>query len=185
MGTDPTASAEFRELYHATFDAVRRFCLRRLPAADVNDAVSEVYLVAWRRFDEVPSDREPLPWLYGVARNVVRHVDRSNRRRHRLAAKVLRQPTITAPSADVVVVRRAEDEESLRALSELSETDREVVLLRAWEGLSAPEIAAALGISRSAAEKRLSRASRRLERLIGDRRSTTTPRPMPAREETR
>lgn len=185
MGTDPTASAEFRQLYNATFDAVRRFCLRRLPASDVNDALSEVYLVAWRRFDEVPSDDKALPWLYAVARNVVRHIDRSNRRRHRLTAKALRQPTVTVPSTDVVVVRRAEDEESLRALNELSATDREVVLLRAWEGLSAPEIATALGISRAATEKRLSRATHRLERLIGEGRAPTAKRSMTAQEETR
>ena len=92
MGTDPATDFRFREVYDLTFDDVRRFCLRRLPPRDVNDAVSEIYLVAWRRLDQVPAGGEALPWLYGVARNVVRRTQRSSRRRSRLNAKAANQP---------------------------------------------------------------------------------------------
>lgn len=166
MGTDPAVDAAFREMYHATFDDVRRFCLRRLPVSDVNDAVSEVYLVAWQKVEAIPQGPEALPWLYGVARNVVRHAERASRRRLRLAAKAVREPTGTVPDLEVQVVRRSEDEELAAAIEGLSGSDREVIRLRAWEGLTAPEIADALGCSVAAAEKRIARAFGRLEKAL-------------------
>lgn len=174
MGTDPIAGAAFRKVFDATFDDVRRFCLRRVPLADVNDAVSEVYLVAWRKADEMPVGSETLPWLYGVARNVVRHVERGNRRRFRLDAMAMREPAAAAEGPEIQVIRRSEDAELAAAIRRLSESDQEVIRLRAWEELSAPAIAQVLGCSVAAAEKRVTRAFKRLERTLGARNGVMT-----------
>jgi hypothetical protein len=56
--------------------------------ADVNDATAEVFLVAWKKLGLVPAGDETLPWLYGVARNVVRNADRSSRRSGRLVGRL-------------------------------------------------------------------------------------------------
>jgi RNA polymerase sigma-70 factor (ECF subfamily) len=61
------------------------------------------------------------------------------------------------------VVRRSESRRVLNALDGLRPADREVLRLRAWEGLSATQIAAVLGLSPHAAEKRLTRAMKRLK----------------------
>jgi RNA polymerase sigma factor (sigma-70 family) len=167
VGAESSTEALFREVYDATFDDVRRFCLRRLRAEDVNDAVAEVYVVAWKRPDMLRSGEEVLPWLYGVARNVVRHTHRGNMRRFRLHAKALREPTAVVAGPEVQVVRSFGDEALAAALRRLSESDQEVVRLRAWENLTAPAIAAVLGCSVSAAEKRVSRAFKRLEKHVG------------------
>jgi RNA polymerase sigma-70 factor (ECF subfamily) len=156
----------FRAVYDVTFEAVRRFCMRRLPVSDVNDAVSEVYLIAWRRVDRLPEGTDALPWLYGVARNVVRHVERANRRRFRLNAKAMREPVGSAPDPEVVLVRRAEEEQLATAIARLSVNDQEVIRLRSWEDLTAPAMAEVLGCSVSAAEKRITRAFQRLEKLF-------------------
>lgn len=166
MRTDPQTDTAFRSAYDATFADVRRFCLRRLPVSDVNDAVSEVYLIAWRKIDQIPQGPEALPWLYGVARNVVRHVERANRRRRRLAVKATREPVGSVPDPEVVLVRRAEDEQLAEAIARLSVNDQEVIRLRSWEELTAPAIADVLGCSVSAAEKRIARAFQRLEKLV-------------------
>ena len=84
--------ADFKVLYDRHFDAVARYCLRRLPEHIAQDATSEVFLTAWRRFDSIPPDDEALPWLYGVARNVVRNTSRSQRRSMRLSSKFKAQP---------------------------------------------------------------------------------------------
>ena len=163
MGTDPATNVRFREVYDSSFDDVRRFCLRRLPPADVNDAVSEVYLVAWRRLEQVPAGVEALPWLYAVARNVVRRTQRSSRRRIRLVAKAATQPETNVSDPQEGYTRGSMTTTVVRALEQLSDSDQEIVRLRAWEELTAPAIATTLGCSVAAAEKRIARAFSRLE----------------------
>lgn len=151
-------------MYVLHFDSVARYCLRRLPEHSAHDAVSEVFLTAWRRFDSMPLGGERLPWLYGVAKNVVRNSDRSRRRSRRLSAKVEAQPRYLAPSADVQVIRNEQDDELVAALMTLKPDDREILRLRAYEDLSLKQISIALGCSEEAAKKRVSRALARLRK---------------------
>ena len=71
-GMDPGASGRqerFRRLYAAEVDALLGFALRRADRAeDAADVVAETFRVAWRRFDDVPSQPQARLWLYGVAR---------------------------------------------------------------------------------------------------------------------
>ena len=64
------------------------------------------------------------------------------------------------------MVRRVEELEAIRALDHLRPADREVLMLSAWEDLTGPEIARALGLSVSAAEQRLRRAKHRFARAL-------------------
>ncbi len=164
VGQSPTTDTKFRRIFDEHFEAITRYCLRRLPSADVNDAAAEVFLVAWKKLDRVPTGDETLPWLYGVARNVVRNADRSSRRSGRLAGKLGGLAPQAAPGPDVQVVRRHEDDALLRALASLKVEDQEVLRLRAYEGMAAPQIALVLGCSTEAAKKRISRALGRLRK---------------------
>lgn len=177
MAQSPSHDAKFRGIFDAHFADVQRYCVRRLSTADANDATSEVFLVAWRRLDSVPDGDETLPWLIGVARNVVRNVERSNRRSVRLASKVSDLPTETVPGPETQVVMGSQFEEVQDALAGLSDDDREVIRLRAWEELTAPQIATVFGCSTSAAEKRIARAWSRLSAAV-DRNRTVRPREM-------
>ena len=160
---NPT-EAEFKVMYDRHFDAVARYCLRRLPEPAAQDAVSEVFLAAWRRFDSMPSGDEGLPWLYAVARNVVRNANRSQRRSLRLFAKVKRQPSYPEPSPELQIVRNEQDSELVAALGSLKPDDQEVLRLRAYEGLTLKQISLAIGCSEEAAKKRVARALERLRK---------------------
>jgi RNA polymerase sigma-70 factor, ECF subfamily len=149
----PTArETRFNQLYEEHFDAVRAYAWRRDPDTS-DDVVAETFLVAWRRLDEVPSDAAP--WLFGVARNVRLNLLRGDRRREALADRLRTAASAQAEPTD-------ERGALAGALASLSERDREVILLTAWEGLDHGEIAAVLGCSRTAARVRLHRARRRL-----------------------
>jgi RNA polymerase sigma-70 factor (ECF subfamily) len=156
--------AEFKVMYDLYFDSVARYCLRRLPEHSAQDAVSDVFLTAWRRFDSVPPGDQSLPWLYGVAKNVVRNIDRSGRRSKRLSAKVKALAHYPEPSPDVQVIRKEQDDELVAALLTLKADDQEVLKLRAYEGLSVKQISIAIGCSEEAAKKRVSRALSRLRK---------------------
>ena len=166
MAQSPSNDAKFRGIFDAHFVEVQRYCVRRLSAVDANDATSEVFLVAWRRIEAVPDGDEALPWLIGVARNVVRNAVRSTIRSVRLASKVSDHTTWEQPGPETQVVMGTQFEEVQAALSTLSDDDQEVIRLRTWEELTAPQIATVFGCSTSAAEKRITRAWSRLSKAV-------------------
>lgn len=161
-------------LFETYFEDLRAYCLRRLAPADANDAVAEVFMIAWRRRDDIPEGEGARMWLYGVARNVVGHARRSAARRVRLHTRLAGLGNEDPVSPEVQVVQRSEDVEVLEALSRLRDHDQEVLRLRVWEELTAPQIAQVLSISTAAAEKRIGRAFRRLERALPTAQSSTT-----------
>lgn len=151
----PMSSNEerFNRLHDEHFESIRRYAWRREPAL-ADDIVSETFLVAWRRLDDVPDDAGP--WLFGVARNVRLNLQRSARRQHAVAQRL----TVAEPSSEPP--EQAESAANVRrALAALPERDREVLLLHAWEGLDRRQIAVVLGCSLSNASVRLHRARRR------------------------
>jgi RNA polymerase sigma-70 factor (ECF subfamily) len=153
---------DFDALYAAHRDDVWRY-LRRRSASEPEDLTTEVFLVAWRRRSELPA--APLPWLYGVARKVLANHRRGGMRRDALAERAGAHATLAAPDpAEAFGVR----DELARALAELNDRDRELVLLVAWEGLSLAEAAAALGCRSGTAAVRLHRARRRLHTALRD-----------------
>jgi RNA polymerase sigma factor (sigma-70 family) len=147
-------------------DAVWGYCYRRLPRDDVQDAVAEVFLVAWRRIDQAPDGDETLLWLYGVARNVVRNFHRSSVRRQRLRVKAGAFHQADNSTPEMQVIRRAEDRELLAAVNQLKPMDQELLRLRTWEELSHAEIASVVGMSTRSVESRLARVRKRLGALL-------------------
>lgn len=162
MTKSPSQQLKFRGVFDTHRGAVWSYCYRRLDRDDVPDAVGDVFLVAWRKIDQCPDGPEALPWLYGVARNVVRNASRSSRRRVRLGSKLgsLGVPPVEPP--EVQVIRRAEDQVLLDAVARLAPSERELLRLRAWEGLSYGEIAAVVGLSARATESRITRTRKKL-----------------------
>jgi RNA polymerase sigma-70 factor (ECF subfamily) len=144
------AETRFHAIYERHREDVTMYVRRRVAADSVEDLVAETFLVCWRKLDEVP--REPLPWLYAVARKTL-----ANHRR--AAARDV--PYLLAPAEDAFEAI-ADDEVLRRAFRRLSETDREVLRLVAWEQLPLRAAAAVLGCSHVACRVRFHRAKRRL-----------------------
>ena len=147
---------------------VVRYARRRVGPEMAGDVAAEVFVVAWRRVDDLMSADNQLAWLYGVARLTVANTMRSERRRSALqqrAAAVTRPDEAAEPSGRT---------ETLAALSRLAPKDQEVLRLVAWEGLKGKDLAVALGTSEAAARSRLHRARHRFERVLEAERALTT-----------
>ena len=157
----------FEALYRAHAHDVHGYCLRRTSSEEAKDATSEVFVVAWRRFDDVPQGDEALPWLYAVARNVLANRARSFRRRDRLATKAAAHHDATVPGPETQIVRNEQHDELLRALSKLSEKDQEILRLVEWEGLGRDKVAEMFFVSRAAIDKRIGRAYKKMAHTLG------------------
>lgn len=153
---DDDRRARFEALWREHHGALWAYGRRR-GEPDPDDLAAECFAVAWRRLDEAPADA--LPWLLAIGRRVLWNRQRSERRRGRLLARLGSEPHATAPDPAELV---GSDRGLHRAFSALSAADREVLVLAAWEGLGAGQIAVALGIPAPIASARLHRARRRL-----------------------
>ena len=158
--------ATFEAIYAEHVRDILAYCLRRTSSADAHDATAEVFAVAWRRSVELPAGGETLPWLYGVAANVLKNQSRSNRRARNLAGKIGSQAEPYQPGPESQLVRRAEYEEVHRAIESLKPKYREVIKLVEWEELPRDQVAELLSISRSTVDQRLHRAYQQLERRL-------------------
>jgi len=162
----------FDPLFQAHYQAIYRYCVRRLGPSEAEDATADVFAVAWRRLDELPPGAAGRAWLFGVAHRVVGNRYRSRRRQLTLSARL---GAMTTDRTRQEALEPAPDpgvELLLVALDGLSATDRELLRLSSWDDLSRDEIASVLGIKQNAVDQRLYRARSRLkvrfERLAND-----------------
>jgi RNA polymerase sigma-70 factor, ECF subfamily len=138
----------FEQIYADHREAVRAYVRRRTSDALVDDVVSETFLVCLRRIDQVPP--QALPWLYGVARKTLANERRKQARTAQSHALPVGAPGLVG------------DGMLATAFNALSERDREVLRLVAWEGLSLNDAATVLGCSGVACRVRFHRAKTRL-----------------------
>lgn len=173
------AEQRFNELFVSHHVDIFRYCLRRLDQSEAEDATAEVFAVAWRRLDQIPDTDLARAWLLAAAYRVVGNQYRGRARRGRLSARLSGLRPEHPETADVAVIRREEDDAVRRALQSLGETDRELLRLVSWDGLSHREIGEVLGIKEDTVSKRVSRAQTRLRlqfELLGQAPSSTKPR---------
>jgi RNA polymerase sigma-70 factor, ECF subfamily len=164
FGSADTPEARFEALYAEYYGHVLGYVLRRAPAAIAADVVADVFLVAWRRLEQVPD--EPLPWLLGVARKTLANERRGGRRR---AAVVDALKETSSDDGGTDIPLNLDLQALVEAVDRLDESDRELLRLIGWEGLTAREAAKVLGISHAACRVRLYRMRRRLSREITGR----------------
>jgi RNA polymerase sigma-70 factor (ECF subfamily) len=154
---DDRRRRRFDALFAAYSSDIVAYCgWRAASASDAQDAVAEVFLTAWRRFDALPQGDDARVWLYATARRVLANQRRSTRRREALRERLEREPAPSVadpPDAEETLVRAA--------LMQLGHLDREVLLLAEWENLTPAEIAEVLGCLTVTARGRLHRARRR------------------------
>jgi RNA polymerase sigma factor (sigma-70 family) len=167
---DPQAFALF---YRRHVDRLVRFAAQRASdPADAADVAAAAFVVALRGAEQYdPRRGEPEAWLIGIAARLIAN-DRRRKVREALALAKLEGRALLQDDDVERLVQLMDNSALARATGEavchLPPQSREAVLLVGPEGLSEAEAAAVLGISAVAFRMRLSRARRRLARLVAD-----------------
>lgn len=162
-GGDRTA---FEALYRRYARSVFGLALRRLGDRGIaEDAVQETFASVWRSAGTYRLERGPgAPWLYAVARNAI--ADRGRRRPDPVAE------VPDTPDGDPLPGERAEADwvswRVHRALEEVPQTQRQVIELAYWGGLSQSEVATSLGIPLGTVKTRTRSGLARLAALLED-----------------
>ena len=169
-GPAPDREARFRAVYEATYGDLVRFAQRRVHPTQAEDIVADAFLVAWRRFEDLPTDPgDARAWLFGIAQRTMLNGQRGDQRRRALTIRIA-DASLVAQSGErwgdfgsELVARRLDVAD---AWHRLSPVHQETLSLAVWDGLAGPQAAAVLGISPVAFRLRHTRARRALRRYL-------------------
>jgi RNA polymerase sigma factor (sigma-70 family) len=153
--------AGFATLFDRHATAIRDYLARRVGPQPAEDLTGETFLIAFsRREDYDLAHQNALPWLYGIASNLVRERRRAEVRQLRALARTGVDDVLAdhAESVSAKVTAQASTRVLAGALARLTAGERDVLLLMAWAGLSYDELAAALDIPLGTVRSRLHRA---------------------------
>jgi RNA polymerase sigma-70 factor (ECF subfamily) len=151
--------------------AIHGYLARRVGHQAADDLLSEVWVRAFAARNGYDTGHEDArPWLYGIARNVLRAHWRTGQNIDLAAPEDVLDPwDEIADRLDSAVKVQA----LVSALRELPPSERDVLLLVAWEQLTPAEAAVALSIPQGTARSRLHRARASLRQLLAERADET------------
>jgi len=158
-------AARFAEIFDRHAHAVFRFLGRRIGPDDAGDLLGDVFLAAFetrRRYDG--RYVSALPWLYGVASNLLGKYFRRRASELGMLERMAGRQELNDPADAVIasVDAHMQLRSMAKLLEELPARERDVLLLHAWEDLTYDEIASALGIPVGTVRSRLNRVRQRL-----------------------
>lgn len=164
----PPPMREFEALYRDHYDFVWRNAQRLgVPTASLDDVLQEVFIIAYRRLPDYDGRAAPSTWLFGILHNVWRNHRRGSVRSDRKHVALWQHSAAWLGQRRANSQRAAEAELAARLLAEflagLDEHQRTVFVLAELEGMTGPEIAAALDLNLNTARSRLRAARRAFE----------------------
>lgn len=146
-----TESLDLEGLAKTHYDALWRFCYRRIGESGASDAVQETFEIALKRAPSFRGQSDPKTWLFGIAVNVCR----SSARKHtRETGMEWIEFALSHCPSEAVLNRTL----LAKALAGLSEPHREVVLLHEIDGFTYDEIARLLDVPEGTVKSRLHHA---------------------------
>jgi RNA polymerase sigma factor (sigma-70 family) len=179
-----SGSLERPESFAGIFDrhyvAVHRYLARRASRAQADDLASTTFVVAFERRESFrPSSTSALPWLLGIATNLLYERHRVERREHGTLALLCAEH----PADDHGASDGPDTDQLAEALATLDFAQRDVLLMHAWEELSYEEIAEALDIPIGTVRSRLSRARAHLRSRLDPPRAHIDPTPARSKDD--
>jgi RNA polymerase sigma factor (sigma-70 family) len=166
--TDPE---QFAVLFRRHAPVIQRYVTRRIGPHAADDVVAETFLTAFRQRASYRADMaDALPWLYGIATNLIRRYWRTEVQQLRLLARTGADPVLAdfTERVDESVSAASTTAALAAALAALPAAQRDALLLLAWGGLTYEQVAAATGVPLGTVQSRISRARRRLRAALAE-----------------
>jgi len=164
----------FGELYELYADTIYRYFFYRVRVdTEAQDLTAQVFLNAWKAIGRYRQEEVPfLVWLYAISRNLLINHHRSNRHQNGMATLgegIAEQVEDENEGANPikVLLRRAENEDLVKAFEKLNEEQQQVIYLRFVENWSHAEVARQMKKSEGAIRAIQFRALESLRRLLG------------------
>jgi RNA polymerase sigma-70 factor (ECF subfamily) len=153
--------AAFEQLYNRYARVVYGILLARVPPADAEDLVQDVFITAFRKLQFLRTPAAFRGWLAAIARNRATEFHRTNRRERDEQTHTAEEPRTSQEDAFLV----------LDAIRRLPEAYRETLIFRLVEGMTGPEIADRTGLTPDSVRVNLFRGMKLLREELGERKA--------------
>lgn len=165
---DPSA---FAPVFERHFDAIYGYVNRRLGHDAAEDVTSEVFAIALAKRGTFDVSRQSaLPWLFGIASNLISGARRSAARKQGAVVKLAWQRDATSTETTTGAIARIDAAATVRslhnAIDALSDRDRNILLLHAWAELTYTDIAEALVMPVGTVRSRIHRIRKSLNATL-------------------
>ncbi len=171
MTSTSLRTQRFRTIYDELYADLLSYCRRRVAPDEVDDLVAETMMVVWQRLDDVPASGAARPWVYAVARNLMRNHWRKGQRagalRDVLVSELHRAQQRDAEAGGAQALEYDQVQALVDGLHALKSKEQELIRLATWEELPHAEIALVLDCSINAVAIRLLRARSHLSQILG------------------
>ena len=142
---------EFEKLLAEVSSGVERFVRYRLPSqTDADDVLQEVYLSAYRKFQQLKNKDAFKPWIISIARNKCSDYFRAKAAQMEISIEELSQQELSTGRLGISVVHTVRE-----TLERLGDKDKQILYLYFWKELPQTEIAKLLGIPVGTVKSRL------------------------------
>lgn len=163
MPTQPADDQWLRELYDASWTGLVRLAMLLLGSSDqAEELVQDAFVAVYQRREQFGSQAEAVRYL----RTTVVNRCRSAHRHRTVVNRYRPDPAPGVPTPEHLVTTRDEGRRLFAALDQLSQRQREVVIMRYYSDASEAEIAETLGISRGAVKSHAHRAIASLRAIV-------------------
>lgn len=160
----------FEEIYRRHVDAVYRFAVGRVGVLEAEDVVADTFVRALSLRHRYRQDRpNALPWLFGVAANIVRERRRRAARAHRAHRRLAGRRHVDADHLEQIPERvdaQSVSDALAKALTSLTDVEYRTLMLVTLGGLTYQEAAGELGVPIGTIRSRLARARGKLGELL-------------------
>lgn len=158
------SAEEFKEGYLSLSESLYRVAFYILESgADAEDAVQDLYLKLWNSRDTLDSVRNPRAYSITLLRNIC--IDRI-RRAGTSGTEELQETIPADDAADRGLYTREQFDRVMKAVRNLTESEREVLRMRTYEELSYDEMARLTGRSALTLRVLLSNARRKIKKAL-------------------
>jgi RNA polymerase sigma factor (sigma-70 family) len=165
-----TRPAAFGLIFDQHYEAIHRYLHRRVGTDLAHELAAETFLIAFEHRQRFVDKAEVgvLPWLYGIATNLLRHQRRTERRQLRAYARSGVDSAVAFDTDASIARADAHDRgpQMAAALGRLRPDDRDAFLLVSLAGLTQTETAAALGLPMGTVATRTRRARTQLAQTL-------------------
>ena len=146
----------FGRLYNLYAPLVHGILLARVPRAEVDDLVQDIFLHAYKKLHTLRDAAAFGPWIAMIARNRAVDFHRRSKETVEIDDDLRGSDTHDSKAAEI-----------LELIRNLPEAYRETLVLRLVEGMTGPEIAARTGLTAASVRVNLHRGMKLLRERLG------------------